>query len=200
VHQTHFQNLENYLNSADFLKFSRDFAAFLQVPNAGARPTREKSGRPLPHKIKHALPLVLYQKLGAVLVYDDDFHAHLNSAERLHQLRIDVKALRYTLDFFAPLFSRDTKKLIQKLKPLQNHLGELQDVEVAQNKLQQFLATGSWDSSNVDDTPTNIPEAQSYLAACEAKQQTLVDSFPAQWDAFIAADFHRTITNMVKRL
>ncbi len=200
LHQRRFEALEAYLNGEEFSTFSQDFSAFLQIPNAGARPDREKSGRPLPHKIKHALPSVLYQKLGAVLVYDDDFHAHLNSTKRLHQLRIDVKVLRYTLDFIAPLFSRDTKKLIQKLKPLQNHLGELQDVEVAQTQLRHFLATGSWDLTETGDTPPDIPALKTYLSACTATQQKLIESFPTQWDAFIAADFHRTITNMVKRL
>ena len=200
LHQRRFEALESYLNDEDFITFGQDFGAFLQIPNAGARPSREKSGRPLPHKIKHALPSILYQKLAAVLVYDDDFHAHLSSAERLHQLRIDVKALRYTLDFFAPLFNRDIKKLISKLKPLQNHLGELQDVEVAQNQLRHFLETGSWDLADKGGTPPDIPAVKAYLAACETTRQKLIDSFPAQWDTFIAADFHRTITNMVKRL
>ena len=46
----------------------------------------------------------------------------------MHRLRIALKKLRYTAEFFAPLYPRgDVKRYLKKLRVLQNHLGELND-------------------------------------------------------------------------
>jgi CHAD domain-containing protein len=47
----------------------------------------------------------------------------------LHRLRIALKKLRYTAEFFAPLYpKRAVSRYLRKLRGLQNHLGELNDV------------------------------------------------------------------------
>ena len=47
----------------------------------------------------------------------------------MHQLRIALKKLRYTAEFFAPLYrSKDVKRYLAKLRGLQNHLGDLNDI------------------------------------------------------------------------
>ena len=47
----------------------------------------------------------------------------------LHRLRIALKKLRYTCEFFAPLYpKRDVAKYLRTLRGLQNHLGDLNDV------------------------------------------------------------------------
>src|SRR6202000_2205737 len=47
----------------------------------------------------------------------------------LHRLRIALKKLRYTAEFFAPLYPRkDVKKYLKRLKGLQNQLGDLNDI------------------------------------------------------------------------
>jgi CHAD domain-containing protein len=46
----------------------------------------------------------------------------------LHRLRIALKKLRYTAEFFAPLYPRrDVKRYLKKLRALQNQLGALND-------------------------------------------------------------------------
>jgi CHAD domain-containing protein len=47
----------------------------------------------------------------------------------LHRLRIALKKLRYTAEFFAPLYpKRAVGRYLKKLRGLQNHLGDLNDV------------------------------------------------------------------------
>jgi CHAD domain-containing protein len=47
----------------------------------------------------------------------------------LHRLRIGLKKLRYTCEFFAPLYSKkEVGRYLKKLRGLQNHLGDLNDV------------------------------------------------------------------------
>jgi CHAD domain-containing protein len=47
----------------------------------------------------------------------------------LHRLRIALKKLRYTAEFFAPLYpKREVTNYLQNVRGLQNHLGDLNDV------------------------------------------------------------------------
>lgn len=47
----------------------------------------------------------------------------------LHRLRIALKKLRYTAEFFAPLYpQRDVKRYLKKLRGLQNQFGDLNDI------------------------------------------------------------------------
>jgi CHAD domain-containing protein len=61
------------------------------------------------------------------------------SDDLLHQLRIEGKKLRYLLEFFQSLFSQEKiQKLINRLKMLQDHLGDLNDLIVQQERLIDF--------------------------------------------------------------
>ena len=47
----------------------------------------------------------------------------------MHRLRIALKKLRYTAEFFAPLYpKREVAAYLKKVRALQNHLGDLNDV------------------------------------------------------------------------
>ena len=60
--------------------------------------------------------------------------------EKLHELRIDCKKLRYLLEFFTSLFPADQmKNLIRQLKQLQDNLGDFNDLSVQQEFLTGYL-------------------------------------------------------------
>ncbi len=60
-------------------------------------------------------------------------------AEALHELRIRCKRLRYLLEFFRSLYPPEPlQQLIGALKQLQDNLGDFNDFEVQQVKLQSF--------------------------------------------------------------
>jgi triphosphatase len=64
----------------------------------------------------------------------------LDAPER-HELRIKLKKLRYGLDFFRSLFGeRKTNKFLRRLSDLQDTLGRLNDVAVAQAMVREILA------------------------------------------------------------
>ena len=69
------------------------------------------------------------------------------SDEERHRLRITLKKLRYTAEFFASLYADDkTRPYLKALKSLQDELGHLNDVVVAEDLLDSLL--GSGDGSN----------------------------------------------------
>ncbi|MGI9435703.1 MAG: CHAD domain-containing protein, partial [Geminicoccaceae bacterium] len=75
---------------------------------------------------------------GKALASGDDF-ADL-PVPRRHELRIQLKKLRYATEFFVPLFDKKTAKpYVRTLKALQNDLGHLNDVAVAETLLADLL-------------------------------------------------------------
>lgn len=66
----------------------------------------------------------------------------LNEAAR-HRLRIALKKLRYSADFFAPLYEKKAVAKFQKrLSRMQDILGALNDVAVARSTLEHLVALG----------------------------------------------------------
>lgn len=65
----------------------------------------------------------------------------LTPEERLHELRIDFKKLRYLIEFFRSLYpTKDIAFVVKKLRRLQNVLGNLNDLFVQQETLNQYLS------------------------------------------------------------
>ncbi len=59
--------------------------------------------------------------------------------EELHAMRIAGKHLRYTLEFFAPLFEDELKRFIKSLRHCQDLLGAIHDADVWIAYLPQFI-------------------------------------------------------------
>jgi CHAD domain-containing protein len=58
----------------------------------------------------------------------------------LHRLRIALKKLRYTAEFFASLYPRkDVKRYLRKVRALQEHLGEINDIAHVRTTLSALL-------------------------------------------------------------
>ena len=69
----------------------------------------------------------------------------LSKAER-HDLRIALKRLRYALDFFGGVFKGDARKEFNKrLRRLQDDLGGMNDVAVAETMLARFVGVAPGD-------------------------------------------------------
>jgi CHAD domain-containing protein len=58
--------------------------------------------------------------------------------ERLHELRIECKRLRYLLEFFRPCYGASFKPTIKRLRALQDILGLVQDAHVATMQLRGY--------------------------------------------------------------
>ncbi len=63
------------------------------------------------------------------------------SDEALHRLRISLKKLRYATEFFVSLYGRErTRSYLASLRQLQDDLGHLNDVAVAESRLAELCA------------------------------------------------------------
>jgi len=75
-------------------------------------------------------------------VLDDGRDIETLDSEALHQLRIDCKKLRYSAEFFAPLYGEPMQTFAEHLKNLQELLGTLHDTAVMSG-LQEDLLKGT---------------------------------------------------------
>lgn len=105
------------ITSPDFERFSDDVAALASssLPLSRDRRMARAAERMLDRQIARV------KKRGR--------QARSGQEGDLHRLRIGLKKLRYTCEFFAPLYSKKkVGRYLKKLRGLQNHLGDLNDV------------------------------------------------------------------------
>ena len=171
------RSLLEWLDSPDYRSFVANFAEFCRTPGLGAR--TEDSGSeeaPAPSHVGHVIPSAILNRFEQVRAFEPLFEsAQPPSVSALHALRIDCKALRYSLEPVEHMLGEEASELIQHLKRLQDLLGDLHDaVEPAA------------------------------LASYRAHQQSilvdLVAAAPEAWRAFVAPDNRRRLAIAIARL
>jgi CHAD domain-containing protein/transposase len=189
------EKMMEHLNGEDYANFKRKFLKFVSTPGAGAKPVSETS----PHIVKHILPALSYTHLAAVRAYGPI----LDSAtiEQLHSLRIEFKKLRYTLEFFREVLGEEAKELIKEIKNLQDHLGDLNDADVACSILRQFL--DEWESRQVYrpiSERENPEPVVAYLASKHAERYFLTTSFQNAWQRFDQPEMRAKLASAIADL
>jgi CHAD domain-containing protein len=168
-----------FLDSERYEKFKCEFAEFLQTEGAGARSV--PYGQPVPYQVRHVAPRLIYTRYEQVRAYETVLDGA--QIETLHALRIDCKYLRYTLEFLEEVLGPEGEAVIDEVKAMQDHLGDLNDAEVAIGMLSEFLA-------GLDAAQADVPLTQrrsgegivNYLASRHAEKHRLVVTFPDAWD------------------
>jgi CHAD domain-containing protein len=186
-----------FLNSPSYHEFKRDFGEFLQTAGAGAQPIPR--GRPEPYQVRHVAPRLIYTRYETVRAYE----TVLSEAqiETLHALRIDCKYLRYTLEFLREVLGHEAEAVIGEVKAMQDHLGDLNDAEVAIGLLSDFLS--DWDARQTD-----VPLAErrsgegivTYLASRHAEKHRLLVTFPEAWHRLNREEVRRWLALAVAAL
>jgi CHAD domain-containing protein len=156
-----------HLNSEDYANFKRKFLKFISTP----------------HLVQHVAPVLIYTRLASVRA----FGPILESAtiEQLHSLRIEFKKLRYTIEFFREVLGEEAKDLIEAIKILQDHLGDLNDADVACSILRDFI--DEWESRQMYrpiSERENPEPIVAYLASKHAERYFLTTTFQDAWQRF----------------
>ncbi len=199
------QKMIAYLDGERYARFKMEFATFLEEPNAGGLPTVTEEGEPIPHRLRHVVPVVVHQRLAAVRAFDEWVTQPDVPLERLHQLRIAGKRLRYALEFFREVLGPDGEALIDTMKGFQDHLGDLQDAVVACNLLRDFLTWGTWGHARSQEgswpsEPVVAPGVATYMAVRQKEIQRLVEAFPQTWSKIQTPSFNRLLESALSVL
>ena len=70
--------------------------------------------------------------------------------DSLHAVRIAAKRLRYLIEVIGELGVADTKKILSRLRRLQQHLGDWHDLEVIEQMMAEMLARPRFLRSNIN--------------------------------------------------
>ena len=123
------------------------------------------------------------------------------SLDQLHALRITFKKLRYAIEFFREVLGEEAKEIINRLRTIQDHLGNLNDTRVACQLVAAFLE--NWDSIQARlpvNERLNPVQVVAYLAELHAIRHRLMVSFPAVWDGFHSPEMRQTIAKAMANL
>ncbi|MGD9030826.1 MAG: CHAD domain-containing protein, partial [Anaerolineae bacterium] len=195
-----------YLDSVRYAEFVESFAEILRTSEAWGPPPLTKKGEAVPHRLRHVVPMAVYERTAEVLAYDEWVTGPHIALERLHRLRIAAKRLRYTLEFFEEVLAPEARSLIKQMKNLQDHLGDLQDAVVASELLRDFLTWGTWGHGEgkkqaaLPSEPIVAPGVATYMADKQRELQQLLRSFPEAWGYFQSWEFKRTVAQVVAPL
>jgi CHAD domain-containing protein len=107
--------------------------------------------------------------------------ADMPAAER-HKLRIALKKLRYTAEFFASLYPRKrTDKYVNALKRLQDDLGDLNDLAVAERLLDELF-----ERSGAGQRRDALQRAAGLVLGWHAHRSRAIDKKAVKkWTAFV---------------
>jgi CHAD domain-containing protein len=143
-------------------------------------------------------PRVLDILPGAIWVQYGIVRAHETVREPttavLHALRIEIKRLRYILEFFRSALGARIVPAIEAAVAAQDRLGHLQDLCVAAELLQSWLHTLG------PAQPADARSAAAYLATLYEEIQTNLNEGSKLWEELTALPFRRRIARLVERL
>ncbi len=122
--------------------------------------------------------------------------------ERLHMLRIEFKKFRYTIEYFREVLGKRGFNIIESVKTLQDHLGDMNDAQIASQILREFIDSWEIDASAASGYEReSIAEVANYLAARLAERRQLLDDFPLTWETnFHNRQFRRNLAQAVSIL
>ncbi len=132
------------------------------------------------------------------------------SAERMHELRIAAKHLRYTTELFEPALGEDAHRIIKQVTALQEHLGNLHDADVAIAYLEAEHAARrparvghNGDGAAPDAGPDEQAQGSrmnEYIATRTAERNGLLVSAEPLWQQLVGDDTRGRLAQMISVL
>ena len=105
-------------------------------------------------------------------------------AEERHRLRIQIKKLRYAVEFLESLFSDNAvKPYLAALRQLQDSLGVMNDLTVARTLSQELLRTTRGNAKKL-----RLAYATGLVVGCAAHRHGEVTQLPAAWMQFASRE------------
>jgi len=170
------------LDSRQYREFVEDYLDFTESPGVGE--VHMPMGQPgLVRDTAGSRILAAYEHVRA-------YQTIISWADvpTLHALRIEAKRLRYTLEFFSEVLPVSARKLIATVTEVQDHLGLMNDAEVA------AMATREWLNQNAPYLPAADREAIGlYLDSREADVERLRRGFRPSWRRITGLPFRRAL-------
>jgi CHAD domain-containing protein len=188
--------MTQHLHSEEYQNFKYRFNLFLQSPE---NENTANENLYTHASLRDVVPVLIYERFAAVRAYESVLPSA--SIAQLHALRIECKKFRYVLEYFREILGQGVSQAISEIKQLQDHLGELHDMDVACRLVSNFLK--GWEDQQISkliaerDNPEPIV---TYLAYLHAKRYELMNTFPQLWARFNRPEFRQNIAQAISVL
>ena len=177
------------LDSDGYRRWVDDYRDFVRTEGAAVIPV----GPVEPHRVRDTAPSRIWGAYEHVRGYE----AVLRWAdvETLHELRIAGKWLRYTLEFVREPLGPDATPLITRVVALQDHLGLMNDANVAAHMARTFLVEHAGELSSQESAAIGR-----YLVDRERDVARLRRTIGRPWRGVAGVGFRRALGRVVAGL
>ena len=177
------------LDSRKHLDWLDDYRDFVQTEGRGTRGVMAT----VPHRVRDTMPSRIWAAYEGVRGYEPVLR--WADVPTLHELRIGGKWLRYTLEFVREALGPDATPLIDKVVALQDHLGLLQDADVAAGLARQFLVDHAGTLDDVESAAIGR-----YLVDRERERARLRRTIGPVWRGVAGLTFRRQLGRLTAGL
>lgn len=116
-----------------------------------------------------------------------------DKVKELHNLRISIKRLRYSMEFLAINYGEEFQDLLKILADLQEQLGDIHDCDVVEMVLTDYLQA----LPDQGDIETDAIGINPLLLRYRETRKAKYEAFLQQWDALEEADFKGQLLRIV---
>jgi CHAD domain-containing protein len=177
------------LDSDGYRRWVDDYRDFVRTEGSGVRPV----GPVQPHRVRDTAASRIWAAYEHVRGYEPVLR--WADVETLHELRIAGKWLRYTLEFVREPLGPDSAPLIARVTALQDHLGLMNDADVAARKARTYLVEHAGELSTLESAAIGR-----YLVSREREVARLRRTIGTPWRGLAGIGFRRALGRVVARL
>jgi CHAD domain-containing protein len=177
------------LDSDAYRRFVEDYQAFVATPGDAER----LSAPGMPSRVRDTAGGRIWTSYEHLRAYHDVLA--WADVPTIHEVRIAGKRLRYALESFREVLGADADGLIARVTALQDHLGELNDADLAAHLTRDFLVREG------ARLPAPVAAALGrYLASREREVHARRRGLPAVWRQVVGPPFRRTLGRAISSL
>ena len=136
--------------------------------------------------------VILAVKIQEVYSWEEFIHDP-DKIKELHNLRISIKRLRYSMEFFAINYGEEFQDFLKILADLQEQLGDIHDCDVVEMVLTDYLQA----LPDRRDTETDAIGINALLLRYREMRKAKYEAFLQQWDALEEANFKDQLLKIV---
>ncbi len=116
-----------------------------------------------------------------------------DNIKALHNLRISIKRLRYSMECFTINYGEEFKDFLEGLADLQGQLGDIHDCDVVETVLTDYLQS----LPDQADTETGVIGINALLLRYREMRAAKYQAFLQQWTVLEEADFKDQLLRIV---
>ena len=131
--------------------------------------------------------IILPQKVDEVYSWEQ-FIRDPTRREELHNMRVSIKRIRYTMEFFAVNYDKHFTKFIETIIDLQDILGDIHDSDVILELLTNY-------KENLQ--PAELPGVNTLIARTRETRDADYQAFLDRWQQLSAAGFKQKLLTII---